>query len=102
MKKLELHSLAEFDAIFKEKSVEITKSIQQDIQEALRSGSKSASLFEIEIEELGTVLEVSLPKHQWTIALGNCLEHFREWNMVDDEIDTYLLIKELKNESTTI
>ena len=42
------------------------------------------------------VFEVSLTKKEWITALENCLSHYHEWEMHDDEIDTWELIQEIK------
>jgi hypothetical protein len=48
------------------------------------------------MEGMDTSFEISLSKKEWIIALENCLKHYSEWEMGDEAIDTYLLIKELK------
>jgi hypothetical protein len=53
-------------------------------------------LFEICIEGLENSFEISLPIKEWTTALENCLKHYQEWEMADEAIDTYLLIKSIK------
>jgi hypothetical protein len=42
--------------------------------------------------------EISLPKKEWITALENCLKHYEEWEHSDDAIDTFLLLKTLKDE----
>ena len=96
MRKLEIDSLEELEAIFRERSVDMTNNIREGIEEAMKAKKKTAILFEIFMEGMDTSFEISLSKKEWIIALENCLKHYQEWEMADDAIDTYLLIKELK------
>ena len=96
MRKLQIEDLQELEAIFRERSVDMTNNIQQGIKEAFDNKKKTAMLFEICIEGLENSFEISLPVKEWIIALENCLKHYEEWEMSDEAIDTYLLIKELK------
>lgn len=96
MRKLQVESLEELEGIFREKSVDMTNNIREGIQEARVKKKKTATLFEIEVDGLDTVFEISLTSKEWITALENCLRHYEEWEMGDEAIDTYLLIKELK------
>lgn len=96
MRKLQIEDLQELEAIFRERSVDMTNNIQQGIKEAFDNRKKTAMLFEIQIEGLENSFEISLPIKEWIVALENCLKHYEEWEMSDEAIDTYLLIKELK------
>ncbi len=96
MKKLQIESMQDLETIFKERSVEMTTNIRDSIQEALKKKKKTALIFEIEVEGLDSSFEVSLTHKEWISALENCLKHYEEWEMGDDAIDTYLLLKELK------
>ncbi|HMS90621.1 MAG TPA: hypothetical protein PKC87_00150 [Candidatus Absconditabacterales bacterium] len=102
MKRLLVEGLSEFSDMFREKDVEMTTSIRDSIQEALDQNKRTANLFEVEFEGVETIIEISLPKSQWKIALENCLKHFHEWEMPDDEIDTFLLLKKLKEDDNNI
>jgi hypothetical protein len=99
MRKLEIEDLQELEQIFREKSVDMTNNIREGIEEAMKSGKKTALLFEIEMEGIDTSFEISLTSKEWIIALENCLKHYEEWEMSDEAIDTFLLIKELKDKS---
>jgi hypothetical protein len=99
MKKLQIESIAELETIFKEKSVDMTTNIKNSIQEAFTKKKKTAILFEIEVDGMDTSFEISITVKEWIVALENCLKHFEEWEMGDDAIDTYLLIKELKEKA---
>ena len=47
------------------------------------------------MEGFESIFQIDLPKKDWKQALENCLKHYEEWEMGDDALDTYLLIKEL-------
>ena len=96
MRKLQIESLDELESIFREKSVDMTNSIRESIQEALDKGKKTALLFEIELEGMYTSFEISLTSKEWVTALENCLKHYTEWEMSDDAIDTWQLIQKIK------
>lgn len=95
MKKLEFTSPEEFSEYFKGKSPELTNAIVQSIREALEFQKRTANLFQISFDGSDSVFEISLPKKEWTTALENCLSHYHEWEMHDDEIDTWQLIQEI-------
>lgn len=99
MRKLQIESLQELEQIFREKSVDMTNNIKEGIEEAMKNKKKTALLFEIEVEGLDTAFEISLTSKEWVTALENCLRHYEEWEMSDEAIDTYLLIKELKEKT---
>lgn len=98
MRRLTVEGINEFSDMFREKTVDMTTSIRNSIQEALDQNKKTANLFEVEFEGVETIMEITLPRNQWKTALDNCLKHFHEWNMPDDEIDTFLLLKKLEQE----
>ena len=96
MKKLEFRSTDEFSEFFKGKSLDLTNNIVHSIREAFLFQKKTANLFEITFDGNESVYEISLSKKEWVVALENCLSHYEEWEMGDDAIDTFLLIKEIK------
>lgn len=96
MRKLQIESLQELEEIFREKSVDMTNNIREGIEEAMKNKKKTALLFEIEMDGIDSTFEISLTSKEWITALENCLKHYGEWEMSDEAIDTYLLIKELK------
>jgi hypothetical protein len=97
MRKIKVESVEHFGELFKEKTIEMTNTIKESIQEAISQKKRTANLFEVEIDGIETVMGISLGKNQWIDALETCLKHYEEWQCSDDAIDTYLLIKELKN-----
>jgi hypothetical protein len=96
MKNLQIESLEDLKEFLQEKSVNITNSIKEGIEQAINNNKKTALLFEIEVEGMDTSFEISLTSKEWVKALENCLKHYTEWSMADDAIDTWILIKELK------
>lgn len=96
MRKLQIESLEQLENIFRERTVDMTNNIREGIEEAINSKKKTALLFEIELDGMDTTFEISLTHKQWITALENCLKHYSEWDMGDEAIDTYLLIKQLK------
>jgi hypothetical protein len=96
MKKLQFDTPDDFQKYFRGKSPELTGAIVDAIREAMQFQKKTADLFEICFDESDTVFEISLPKKQWITALENCLKHYEEWEMGDDALDTYLLLKDVK------
>ena len=96
MRRIQIESLQELEQIFREKSVDMTNNIREGIEEAMKNKKKTALLFEIAMDGMDNVFEISLTSKEWIIALENCLKHYSEWEMGDEAIDTYLLIKELK------
>jgi len=99
MKRLKVEGINEFSDMFREKDVEMTTSIRDSIQEALEQNKRTANLFEVEFEGVETIMEISLPKSQWKVALDNCLKHYEEWEMGDDALDTYLVLKKLNEDA---
>lgn len=97
MRKLQIESLEELEGIFRDKSVDMTNNIREGIEDAISRKKKTALLFEIEMEGMDTAFEISLTSKEWITALENCLRHYEEWEMGDEAIDTYLLIKQLKS-----
>jgi len=96
MVKLHFNSTEEFESIFKRKTLSVTRSIIQGIEEALQKNKRTALLFEITFEEVDTMYEISLPKSQWQTALESCLEHLHKENLANEEIDCCKLLEAVK------
>lgn len=96
MKQLSFRTPDEFSEFFKAKSPELTNTIAHAIREAFMFHKKTANLFEICFDESDAVFEISLTSKEWVVALENCLAHYHEWEMHDDEIDTWELIQSIK------
>lgn len=94
---LEFNDSEEFNDYFDPDNVstkkELTETIFEGIKEAHTSGSDTADLFVISFVEEEDVLEVSLSRGEWDVALKNCQEKFHELEQFDDAIDAYNLRK---------
>jgi hypothetical protein len=97
MKKIQVDSLSDLDRFFKEKTVEMTNAIRDSIQEAVQKKKKTAQLFEIEVDGVDNTFEITISSKEFSTALENCLRHYEEWEMGDDALDTYLLLKQVKS-----
>lgn len=96
MKRVQIESVKDLEGIFKEKSVDMTDTIRDSIQEAISNSKKTAQLFEIEIDGVENTFEISITSKEFQTALENCLKHYHEWEMYDDEIDTWQLLEKIK------
>lgn len=96
MVKLHLESPAEFETLFKRKTIKVTNAIVSGIQQAMQNGKRTAPLFEISFEEVDSFYEISLPQSQWSSALQACLDHYHREEMVDEAIDTWKLLEAAK------
>jgi hypothetical protein len=96
MKKLHFENTDEFERVFKATDEEVTDTMVEGIQEAFTYQKKSAELFEITFEDADLVYEITLPSTQWELALETCLNHYRDLELSDKAIDTYLLQKDIR------
>ena len=96
MKKLHFENTDEFERVFKATDEEVTDAMVEGIQEAFTYQKKSAELFEITFEDADLVYEITLPSTQWELALETCLNHYRDLELSDKAIDTYLLQNDIR------
>lgn len=96
MRKLHFENTDEFERVFKATDEEVTDAMVEGIQEAFTYQKKSAELFEITFENADLVYEITLPSTQWELALETCLNHYRDLELSDKAIDTYLLQKDIR------
>lgn len=96
MKKLHFENTDEFERVFKATDEEVTDAMVEGIQEAFTYQKKSAELFEVTFEDADLVYEITLPSTQWELALETCLNHYRDLELSDKAIDTYLLQKDIR------
>lgn len=96
MRKLHFENTDEFERVFKATDEEVTDAMVEGIQEAFTYQKKSAELFEITFEDADLVYEITLPSTQWELALETCLNHYRDLELSDKAIDTYLLQKDIR------
>jgi len=96
MRKLHFENTDEFERVFKATDEEVTDAMVEGIKEAFTYQKKSAELFEITFENADLVYEITLPSTQWELALETCLNHYRDLELSDKAIDTYLLQKDIR------
>ena len=97
MRKLNFKSTEEFENLFAEQSRDVTDYIVEGISEAIEFQKKSANLFSITFDQDDTyAFDITLPRSQWEQALNKCMSNYQEWNADDEQIDVYLLLKEVK------
>lgn len=96
MVKIHLRDTAEFEEIFRNKTLKVTTHIVEGIQEAMQQNAKTADLFEISFDDVEMVYEISLPQNQWATALQSCLDLYHENDMGDECIDTWKLLEAAK------
>lgn len=96
MVKLHFNNTQEFEGLFKDKTLSVTRSIISGIEKAMQSNKRTAPLFEITFDEVDMMYEISLPKSQWQPALENCLEHLHTEELADEQIDCWRLLEAVK------
>tara|TARA_Y100001972_G_C7527072_1_gene265723 strand:+ start:218 stop:529 length:312 start_codon:yes stop_codon:yes gene_type:complete len=97
MRELKFNSTQEFEELFSKQSRDITDYIVLGIAEALKFQNDSANLFAISFEEEDShSFEVTLPRSQWKQALKKCMDNYQKWDAGDEQIDVFLLLKEVK------
>lgn len=97
MRELKFKSTQEFEELFSEESRDITDFIVEGIAEAMKFQNKTAELFSISFEEEDSyTFDITLPRSQWEQALNKCMSNYQEWDAGDEQIDVYLLLKEVK------
>src|SRR6056300_1770965 len=96
MVKLHFNTTDEFEGLFKRKSLSVTRSIIQGIEDAMQKNKSTAPLFEITFEQADNMFEISLPKSQWVTALESCLEHLAAEELPDEQIDCWKLLEAIK------
>jgi len=95
--KLHFNSTEDFEGLFKRKSLSVTRSIIQGVEDAMQKNKKTAPLFEITFEDADNMYEIALPQSQWVNALESCLEHLHAQNLADEEIDCWKLLEAAKS-----
>jgi hypothetical protein len=74
------------------------------VQEAYKKKQNKAFICTFAIEShnpKGKIL-VEAEKKEWLNGLKKCVDHFFNYNMTDEGLDTMLLIKKIENDSTGI
>ena len=96
MRILNFESLEDFKGVFANNNREITDAIVESIQDAHNFHKVSAEMFSISFGEEDLAYEISLPKDQWETALKKCLDNYHNWECSDKAIDTYLILKQIR------
>ena len=96
MKHFNFEHPEQFEKVFRGESREITDAIVESIHDALQFQKDSADMFSITFGEDDLAYEITLPKSQWQQAVQKCLDHYHKWGCTDEAIDTYLLLKNIK------
>lgn len=97
MVRLHFKTTKEFEGLFKNKTLAVTRSIIDGIEDAMAANKRTALLFEITFDDAESMYEISLPTSQWTISLESCLKHLHEENLTDEQIDCWKLLEIAKD-----
>lgn len=96
MRELTFKSSESFRNAFVKNSLRYSEEAVDRIEDAFGANKKEAKLFRIEIEDVDYTFEIVIPKKDWLDVLHMAFERFQEANMVDRTIDTWTLIRDLK------
>lgn len=96
MVRLQFKTTDEFEQLFKNKTLAVTRGIVQGVEKAMQKNKRTAPLFEIEFEGADNIFEISLPQSQWVVALESCLEHLHARELPDEQIDCWKLLEAAK------
>lgn len=97
MVRLQFKTTDEFEQLFKNKTLAVTRGIVQGVENAMKQNKRTAPLFEIEFEGADNMFEISLPQSQWVVALESCLEHLHARELPDEQIDCWKLLEAAKS-----
>jgi len=97
MVRLQFKTTDEFEQLFKNKTLAVTRGIVQGVEKAMQKNKRTAPLFEIEFEGADNIFEISLPQSQWVNALESCLEHLHARELPDEQIDCWKLLEAAKS-----
>lgn len=100
MLKLSFDTIEDYSEYFStetpDRKLELTRAVVENITKGLEKKRKTVLIFEVELREIGETYEVSLPSSEWPTAIRQCLKHYEDLEMVDDIIDTYLLLQKIE------
>lgn len=96
MKHYNFETTDQFEDLFRGESPEITDAMVESISEAHSFQKENADMFSITFGDMDIAYEITLPRPQWANALEKCLDNYHTWESSDKAIDTYLLLKEVK------
>ena len=93
MKELHFNTPEEFETLFKKKTLEVTDTIVEAIEEAMQSNRRSANLFHVTFETSDHGYDITLVRAEWKNALQSCLDYYHKANESDKAIDTWKLLE---------
>jgi len=99
MRELTFESSEDFRNSFVGEAIKYSLEATDSIEEAFREGQKEAKLFQIAIEDVDYTFQIVVPKKDWLTVLEAAFERFQEADMVDRTIDTWTLIRDIKEGS---
>ena len=96
MRELTFETSEHFKNSFVGEATKYSLEATDSIEEAFREGQKEAKLFQIAIDDVGYTFQVVVTKKEWVTVLEAAFERFQEAEMVDRTIDTWTLIRDIK------
>lgn len=98
MKSYQFDNIEDFELAFEDplRLADISKDTVDAISKALKEGKKVAELYTIDIADSDEIYTLKLPKAEWESALKSCMSHLEKIDRVDDVIDTFQVLKQLK------
>lgn len=101
MKQLEFDSVYHMqDYFLSEKGIaESSIHIVKTVEESAEKNSKNTKLYSISLLEEGYDVSVAISRKDWIPALEQCLKNLEDLEMQDEVIDTYLILKKVKEKN---
>ena len=96
MRELTFKTSGDFQNSFVGEAIKYSLEATDSIEEAFREDQKEAKLFQIAIEDVDYTFQIVVPKKHWLTVLETAFERFQEADMVDRSIDTWTLIRDIK------
>lgn len=98
MKSYQFNTIEDFELAFEDLDllIDISKETVDGIVRAIKEGKRVADLYTVDIASDEYIYTLKLPKSEWQSALKSCMSHFEKADRVDDVIDTFQVLKQLK------
>lgn len=98
MIELTFGSLVEMQEYFEsdEGRLNIHKKMFSIISQAVTDNKKTLKAFSVYIEDLQGYVDISVPKSTWYNIIQSCLRVFEEFELSDEAIDCYLILKKFE------
>ena len=101
MRELRFSDPDDFEKLFSDDNKTITDYMLEGISEAFKYQKRTAKLFRISFDlDDNYSFEITLPRSQWVNALKKCMKNYEKWELTDEILDTYLVMKEIKKWDT--